>query len=453
MTTNPPKTAALTREYPHSVEAEQAVLSGVICSCSSFEDVAYLSPGDFYQPQHSALWGTLQAMYSAGDVIDMATVGMKLRETGKIEEIEDSGGLAYIAELAEMVVSGASAAWYARIVSEHSQRRKIIDACLSTSADAHSPSFGVQELREKLRVVADGEDTSASGAVSVAVVADRVIENMANGTALKPMPLPWGKVNAVLKGGIVPGELAVLAARPGMGKTALAGCVAVEAARSDVPVLFVSREVKDDALVSRWLAREARVDYRVFRQGIERAENILPRIQRAKAKIDGLPLHIFERSVRPVTPSEVRRVARKVKAGLVIVDYLQLMIPDEKDKSREREVAEMSRAFKTMALDLSVPVLLLAQLNRQAEEGKREPRLSDLRESGAIEQDADIVMFLHTTAAEQSMSVSRVKVKIDKGRSSGTGSAWLSFEKPFQNFVEGTDGISCTQPKNEDNGL
>ncbi|MCL1984849.1 MAG: DnaB helicase C-terminal domain-containing protein, partial [Betaproteobacteria bacterium] len=193
--------------------------------------------------------------------------------------------------------------------------------------------------------------------------------------------------------------------------------------------------------------------YRVFRQGIGRAENILPRLQKATAALAGYPLYIFERSIRPVTPSEVRRVARKIKAGLVIVDYLQLMTPDERDKSREREVAEMSRAFKRMALDLSVPVLLLAQLNRQVEGSKREPRLSDLRESGAIEQDADIVIFLHSTGKEQSMSTVPVSVIVAKGRSSGTGRAQLKFEKPFQDFSEDMRGMDAAPTKDEDNGL
>ena len=435
------------RAYPHSPEAEQAVLAGIVCSCVSFEDVAYLAPNDFYQPKHVEIWRALQAMHSKGDAIDVGTLGVQLHE---MEKLEQAGGLAYLAELAEGVVSGANASWYANKVHERSQRRKIINSCLTSIADCHSLAADVQEIREKLRAAADAEDGSASGAVSIAVVADRVLENVASGTALKPLPLPWGCVNAVLKGGIVAGELAVLAARPGIGKTAFAGCVAVEVARDGVPVLFVSLEVKDEALVSRWMARESRIDYRAFREGIDQAENVMPRLQKATSKLSDLPLHIFERSVRPVTPSEVRRVARKVGAGLVIVDYLQLMAPDERNQSREREVAEMSRSFKQMALDLSIPVLILSQLNRQAEAGRREPRLSDLRESGAIEQDADIVMFLHSTGMPTSPPV---KVIVAKGRSSGTGWARLKFERPFQNFSEDMRGMDETQPETQDNGL
>ena len=235
----------------------------------------------------------------------------------------------------------------------------------------------------------------------------------------------------------MPGELAVLAARPGLGKTALAGCMAVETARAGVPVLFISREVKEYTLLSRIMAREARVDSRIFRQGIGNAQGVREKLLRCKAELSGLPLRIVEKSVAPMCPREVRRLAKSLKGcGLVIVDYLQLLCPDQKNASREREVAEMSRSMKQLALDCDCPVLLLSQLNRRVEEGDREPRLSDLRESGAIEQDADIVMFLHTTQANQKMPRAPVKAIVAKGRSSGTGVAHLVFDKPFADFVE-----------------
>ena len=140
-----------------------------------------------------------------------------------------------------------------------------------------------------------------------------------------------------------------------------------------------------------------------------------------------------------MTPREVRRLAKSIKGvGLVVVDYLQLLNPDTKQNSREREVAEMSRAMKQLALDCDCPVLLLSQLNRQVEESDRAPRLSDLRESGAIEQDADIVMFLHAKKANQGLARMPVRAIVAKGRSSGTGAANLLFDKPFSDFVEDT---------------
>lgn len=289
---------------------------------------------------------------------------------------------------------------------------------------------------------------------SLSAIMRRVVAKLESGEAAKPLPTPWPQLNKVLKGGLAPGELAVLAARPGMGKTALAGCLSVETARAGHPVLFISREVKDETVASRILAREARIDSRIFRQGIEHAPNILPKVQRAQGQLDALPLLIVEKSIAPMTPREVRRIAKSMGGvGLIVVDYLQLMEADTKSNSREREVAEMSRSFKQLALDCNCPVLLLSQLNRESDKLDKEPSLSNLRESGAIEQDADIVLFLHTQKRMLSESVPPIKAVVAKGRSSGTGSMWLRFEKPFTNFIEGTEPGGMFAPKAEDNGL
>lgn len=161
-------------------------------------------------------------------------------------------------------------------------------------------------------------------------------------------------------------------------------------------------------------------------------------IDAAIGQLEALPLSIVEKSTVPMCPREVRRLARGIKdLGLIVVDYLQLLHPDEKSTSREREIAEMSRAFKQMAMDLQVPVLLLSQLNRSSEEGKREPRVSDLRESGAIEQDADIILLLHTRDLDRANARPDVKCIVGKSRSTGTGTSFLRFEKAFSEFTEG----------------
>ena len=289
---------------------------------------------------------------------------------------------------------------------------------------------------------------------SLSAIMRRVVAKLESGEAAKPLPTPWPNLNKVLKGGLATGELAVLAARPGMGKTALAGCLSVETARAGHPVLFISREVKDETVAARILAREARIDSRIFRQGIEHAPDILPKVQRAQDQLDALPLLIVEKSIAPMTTREVRRIAKSMGGvGLIVVDYLQLMEADTKSNSRERDVAEMSRSFKQLALDCNCPVLLLSQLNRESDKLDKEPSLSNLRESGAIEQDADIVMFLHTQKRMLSESVPPIKAVVAKGRSSGTGSMWLRFEKPFTNFIEGTEPVGMFAPKAEDNGL
>lgn len=326
---------------------------------------------------------------------------------------------------------------------------RLLGECQRYGNDPAEIAAGAAKVAEMLEdASADVADYSLSGIMA------RVVDKLAQGVAAQPLPTPWPALNRVLRGGLVPGELAVLAARPGMGKTALAGCLAVEVARSGKPVLFISREVKDETVAARMLAREARIDSRYFRQGIADAPAVLPRIRQAQRELDALPLSIVERSVQAMTPREVRRLAKGMRGvGLVVVDYLQLMLPDEKSNSREREVAEMSRAFKQLALDCDCPVLLLSQLNRSSETGNRAPELSDLRESGAIEQDADIVMFLHTERRFVREARMTVKLIVAKGRSSGTGAMWMQFNKPFADFEETSESGGMYAPRSEDNGL
>lgn len=340
-------------------------------------------------------------------------------------------------------------------VCREGSKRQAEGKLLSLLADCQKYGNETSEIAAGLSALAAELEGGRMEETTLAGALDRMMAVLDKGEAAAPLPTPWPALNRALKGGLVPGELAVLAARPGLGKTALAGCMAVETARAGVPVLFISREVKEYTLLSRIMAREARVDSRIFRQGIGNAQGVREKLLRCKAELSGLPLRIVEKSVAPMCPREVRRLAKSLKGvGLVIVDYLQLLCPDQKNTSREREVAEMSRSMKQLALDCDCPVLLLSQLNRRVEEGDREPRLSDLRESGAIEQDADIVMFLHTTQANQKMPKAPVKAIVAKGRSSGTGVAHLVFDKPFADFVEDQNaGAWAAKFERQESGL
>lgn len=325
-------------------------------------------------------------------------------------------------------------------------------------ADCRSYDVKAADIAHALTGIAN--DMEGGGVASLPTdlseLMGRVVTAAETGNAAKPLPTPWRNLNSVLKGGIAPGELAVLAARPGMGKTALAGCIAVETARSGKPVLFISREVKDISLGFRFAARESRVDVSIFRQHSDRSPALLPAIKAAAAKLSALPLAVVEKSIAPMTPAEVRRLARGLRSrdgnpvGLVVVDYLQLLCPDTKSNSREREVAEMSRAMKQLALDCNCPVLLLSQLNRSSEESNRPPRLADLRESGAIEQDADIVLFLHAKKTFQRLVKMPIQAIVAKGRSSGTGVASLIFDKPFSDFYEDNGAAEEARPYDDD---
>ena len=312
---------------------------------------------------------------------------------------------------------------------------KILQAAQSCETYGNSAS----EIAESLRTIAEGMEDVSYMEPNLNELTDKVLEHVKNPIKHKPLPTPWPKLNTVLKGGFVPGEMIVVAARPGMGKTAFAGCLAIETARtSGKSVLFISREVKDITLFSRLLAREGRIDAAFFRQGIDETQGFLKKIEDTANKLRNLPLSIVEKSTVPMSPREIRRLAKSCKnLGLVIIDYLQLLTPDTVSNSREREVAEMSRTMKQMALDCDIPVLIISQLNRRSEESKRPPQLSDLRESGAIEQDADIVMFLHSK--EQSLKTMPVTLSIAKGRSSGTGMVDMIFTKEFADFTESNE--------------
>ena len=326
----------------------------------------------------------------------------------------------------------------------------LLSDCQRYGNEPSEVAAGAAKLAEQLE---DGCTDKAD--YSLSAIMRRVVVKLESGEAAKPMPTPWNNLNRVLKGGIAPGELAILAARPGVGKTALAGCFGIETARAGHPVMFVSREVKDETVAARIMSREAKIDSRIFREGIQIAPDLMPKIRKAQSLLDSAPIEIIERSSAPMTPREVRRLAKaRGHLGLIVIDYLQLMEPDNRSNSREREVAEMSRAFKQLALDCNCPVLLLSQMSRKAEEENREPRPSDLRESGAIEQDADIVIFLHTPRQSLESPSPDVKVKVAKGRSSGAGSCWMRFEKLFSNFYEIPAPLEPTKPqRGKDNGL
>lgn len=417
-----------------------ALLTGLARRACTPDDALDVCPLDMLT-EGSVPWAAYRA------VAEMHARGLRPTVDGIYAHItadRQAGGKGWpdisAADIAELCISpfgfDDGVRHYAALARREGLKRRAEIALTALVTDAQRYGNDPSEMAGALTSLATELEGGAPEECTLAGVLERVVAAVENGSAAKPLPTPWDTVNRVLKGGLVPGELAVLAARPGIGKTALAGCLAVETARAGKGVLFVSREVKDTTLVSRMLAREGRIDSRYFRQGIERAANILPAIRDAAASLALLPLRIVEKSTVPMTPREVRRLAKNTTAlGLVVVDYLQLLTPDQKHNSREREVADMSRCMKQLALDCDCPVLLLSQLNRRVEESDRCPMLSDLRESGAIEQDADIVMFLHTKRSNLGLPVTPVQVEVAKGRSSGTGTAYLTFEKPFANFA------------------
>lgn len=424
-------------------EAERYLVGGVLTADLTAEQMDALidecPKGTVRGLGFSDVWDSICDVHKSGRSVTPVIVNDNL--AGKYASGTIKGRLdgAWLAELCTTIggyANPVSIAFFAEKLSEISRKARLYEVFCKAASDVSGVGASVDDVMTALKKSIEQEETVGTEEANLADLMDEIIADVEAGEGARPIPTPWSNLNAVLKGGVAPGELVVLAARPGMGKTALAGCLAVEVARNVGPVLFVSCEVKDKTLGARMLAREGRIDNRAFREGLGNSTTLLPKMREAAASLRGLPLQIVDSSCRIVTPATVRKLARKIKGGpaLVVVDYLQLMYPDSKHDSREREIADMSRSMKRMSVELNCPVLLLSQLNRKVEETNREPQLSDLRESGAVEQDADIVIMLHADKRDLQGKDVPLKALVRKGRSSGTGAADLLFEKAFSDF-------------------
>ena len=425
-------------------EAERYLCGGVLCADLTEAQLATVIDecprGSVRGLLYQDVWNSICDLHAAGQRVNMVSVFDDLTVKygkGEIQTRIDAVCLADNLSLVGGYANPASISFYADKVAELCRKARLYEICVNAASDVTSIGVSADDVLTSLKKSIDQEETQGTDSVGLAGLIDAVLADVETGEGARPIPTPWRNLNSVLKGGVVPGELVVLAARPGMGKTAMAGCWAVEVARTTGrPVLFVSCEVKDKTLGARLLAREGRIDNRAFREGLGSSSADLPKMREAAARLRGLPLQIVDSSCRTVTPATVRKLARRIKDGpaLVVVDYLQLMYPDTKHDSREREIADMSRSMKLLSVELDCPVLLLSQLNRKVEETAREPQLSDLRESGAVEQDADIVIMLHADKREQKERDVPLTVYVRKGRSSGTGAAELLFEKTYSDF-------------------
>ena len=423
-------------------EAERYLCGGVVVADLTEEQldviISECPRGTVKGAGFSDVWDSVCDLHKSGRRVTPESVSDALASKYASGEIKSRLDGAWLAELC--MVGGYAAlsaiAFFADKVAEIERKTRLFSVFSHAAAELTTVGASADDVMTAVKKDIEQEETVGTEEASLADLMDSILADVEAGEGARPIPTPWANLNAVLKGGVAPGELVVLAARPGMGKTALAGCWAVEVARSVGPVLFVSCEVKDKTLGSRMLAREGRIDNRAFREGLGNSKSLLPKMREAAAALRGLPLQIVDSSCRIVTPAAVRKLARRIKGGpaLVVVDYLQLMYPDSKHDSREREIADMSRSMKRLSVELNCPVLLLSQLNRKVEETNREPQLSDLRESGAVEQDADIVIMLHADKRDAQGKDVPLKALVRKGRSSGTGCSDLLFEKAFSDF-------------------
>lgn len=437
--------SASVMELPHSIEAEQSVLGGLMLDAQHFDAVAeVLGPKDFYKASHRLVFAVMVDLLEAEHPIDVITVSEELSRRGELVGV---GGLAYLTEMAGSVAGSSNLVAYARIVRERSTLRQLIGAATEISKSSYSPGvLGADELlqlAEKKVLEISEERPKEGGFLDVNSLLKNAVEKIdarfRADSDLTGLSTGLSDLNEKTSGW-QPGELIILAARPSMGKTALA-LNFVEAAllTQSKPILVFSLEMPADALVIRMLSSLGRIDAGNIRTG-QLTEDDWPKLEAAARKMKDKPLFIDDTA--GLTPTDVRARIRKLvrehgEPGMIMVDYLQLMHVAGGSDGRTQEISEISRSMKALAKEYNCPVMCLSQLNRgvEARPNKR-PMSSDLRESGAIEQDADVILFIYRDEYynEESPDKGVAELIIGKQRNGEIGTCKAAFVGKFTRF-------------------
>lgn len=443
-----PDTANL-RIPPHSIEAESSVLGGLLLDNSAWDKVGdLLTDADFYRYEHRLIFGAISSLTVSNKAADVITVFEALKGLGKAEE---AGGLQYLNSLAQFVPSASNIRRYGEIVRERSLLRRLVSASDEIATSALSPQGKsvdsiLDEAEQKIFNIAEvGARTKqgfqAMGSLVVQFL-DRVEELANNPNDITGVSTGFADLDRMTSG-LQPGDLVVLAARPSMGKTALAINIAEHVAlNAGLPVAVFSMEMGASQLAIRIVGSIGRIDQTHLRTG-KLTDDEWPRLTEAIEKLRNVSLHIDE--TPGLTVSELRANARRLsrqrggKLGLIVVDYLQLMSVSSSmsDENRATAVGEISRGLKMLAKELQCPVIALSQLSRGVESrSDKRPMMSDLRESGAIEQDADVIFFIYRDDYyhQDSKEPGVAEVIISKQRNGPTGTVKLAFVKAQTRF-------------------
>ncbi len=436
------------RIAPNNLEAEQSILGSMLLNEKCvFEAMESLRETDFYQQQHRNIFRAMDELVRAGVSVDMVTVSQKLEQEGNMP----MGGMEYLSGLTMTVPSVANLKHYIRIVKEKASLREMIDVCMKITDDCYR---GEQDAREIANAAATAilrlalqDERSSLQHLSAALQQSYVIisEAMKNKDGLMGLPAGFPLMDKMLSG-LQGGQLIVIAGRPGMGKTSFAmNMVEYIGLTQKAVCLVFSLEMSADQLATRMLCSQARVDSQDARTGkIGTVE--INKFAEAMKELSGTEIYIDDSA--SITPTEMLAKAQSLKKskglGLIAIDYLQLMQAGGRAESRQQEVAQITRTLKIMAKELNVPILLLSQLSRASEKKRdkksRYPMLSDLRESGAIEQDADVVIFLHREDyyPEDKIpeNMGKARIIIAKQRSGPTGAISMQWQGEYTKYME-----------------
>jgi replicative DNA helicase len=427
---------------PQNLDAERGVLGSILLMNEAIDEVGESLKSDhFYSDAHQKVYAAIQRLYENGvRGIDAITLAEELVRQSHFEAV---GGAAYLAEILESVPHAAHVRYYANIVREKWMQRSLIYACTEILSECYDASEDIEGLLQsaerRIFSILEQQGNTASIAISDILMEafNRIDERLQKAGDVTGITSGFADLDHQTTG-FQPTELIILAARPSMGKTALVCNIAEAVARkSGTGVLLFSLEQSNLELAERFLAMTAKINGHDLRSGnLSDAQHDL--LVRASDDLARLPLFIDDKPGRTMTQvaAIARRQHRKSPLGVIIIDYLQLIEPDEKNAPREQQIAGISRRLKFLAKELRIPVIALAQLNRGVElrEDKR-PRLADLRESGAIEQDADMVMFLHRPDAyDPEDRPGEAEIVVAKHRSGPTGIVRLTWRKEFMRF-------------------
>lgn len=438
---------ALRKVPPQNVDAEESVLGGILIDATALDRVIeVMGEADFYRESHRKIFRAMLGLSERGEPIDLITLNDSLR--GR-DELQAVGGATYLAELVDRVPSAANIATYARLVREKAVMRSLISVSNEISERCYDGQEDIETfLDEAERLIFDVSEQRVRPAFTK--VGDMIMDTIKTVEQLYERKelvtgVPTGFLDLDrMTAGLQPADLIIIGARPSMGKTSFALNIAQHVAlHHQVAVGVYSLEMSRDQLVLRMLCSEARVDLSKVRTGYL-GERDFPRLALAAGRLAEAPIFIDDTPAHNVLEmrAKSRRLKREADVGLIVVDYLQLMRGLTAEENRNQELSEISRSLKALAKELNVPIVALSQLNRQVEQrADKRPVMSDIRESGSIEQDADVIMFIYRDEMYKADSQDEgvAEVLISKQRNGPTGTVRLAFRREytrFENLVE-----------------
>lgn len=433
---------------PHSKEAEQSLLGGLLLDAQSIDDVATLvTPADFYVPEHRLIFEAMVRVAERSRPVDVLTISEQL---DVMDEADNAGGLVYLSELAASASSASNVTAYAEIIRDRSVLRQLIRVAGELSENARRPAGrSVSEILDEAesKVFKISEERPSRGGPEAVnhylkVALKRIDELYASDSAITGVSTGFRKLDD-MTAGLQPSDLVIVAGRPSMGKTTFAMCL-VEACiiKAEKPTLVFSMEMPGEAIVMRMLSSLGRIDQTKVRTG-KLSDEDWPRLTSAFSLLNEKPLYIDDTPA--LTPTELRSRARRIARqhpdglGMIMIDYIQLMQVAGGGENRAGEISEISRSLKALAKELNCPVVALSQLNRSLEQRpNKRPVMSDLRESGAIEQDADVICFIYRDEVynENTEDKGIAEIIIGKQRNGPIGSVKLAFLGQYTRFED-----------------